>query len=50
MKETVFDNWQAKVGCFLAAIVLWLLLKETIDPGTLDQILTGTMPNTQATP
>ncbi|MES2309851.1 MAG: hypothetical protein V4507_13425 [Verrucomicrobiota bacterium] len=41
-KQKLLHHWQAKLGSFLAACVLWIVLKEAFEPGTLDQILTGT--------
>jgi hypothetical protein len=41
-RQRLLHHWQAKLGSFLAACVLWIVLKEAFEPGTLDQILTGT--------
>ena len=41
-KQRFFHHWKAKVGSFFAACLLWIVLKEAFEPGTLDQILTGT--------
>ncbi len=42
MKNILFNNWKAKLGSVLLAIVLWITIKEWIEPGTIDQIKTGT--------
>ena len=44
-KQRFFHHWPAKVGAFFAACLLWIVLKEAFEPGTLDQILTGTRVN-----
>lgn len=42
LKQSLHHHWQAKVGSFFVACLLWLVLKEAFEPGTLDQVLTGT--------
>lgn len=42
LMQIVLNHWQAKIGSFFAACLLWLVLKEAIEPGSLDQLLTGT--------
>jgi hypothetical protein len=39
MKTFLFFNWQQKLFALLLAVVVWAALKESVDPGTLDQIL-----------
>ncbi len=42
MRNFFLFNWRQKLIAFLLATVLWGFLKERIDPGTFDQILSGT--------
>jgi YbbR domain-containing protein len=44
MKRNLLShNWQAKLVCFLIALVIWAYVKNLIQPGFLDQLLTGTI-------
>ncbi len=36
------NNWQAKLVSFLIALAIWAYVKNLIQPGFLDQLLTGT--------
>jgi len=36
-------NWQAKLICFLISLVIWLYLKNLVQPGFVDQLMTGTI-------
>jgi YbbR domain-containing protein len=42
MKNPLWNNWQAKVGSLLIALVIWVYVKNQVDQGFVDQILTGT--------
>jgi hypothetical protein len=36
------NNWQAKLVSLLIALVIWAYVKNLIQPGFLDQLMTGT--------
>ena len=42
MKNHLWNNWQAKLVSFLIALVIWLYVKNQIQQGFIDQIITGT--------
>jgi YbbR domain-containing protein len=42
IKDILLNNWKAKLMSLLMAILLWITLKEIIEPGTIDMIKTGT--------
>ena len=42
MRNFFLLNWRQKLIAFLFAAIVWGYLKEKIDPGTFDQILSGT--------
>ena len=42
MKNLWLNNWQAKLVSFVIALVIWAYVKNLVQPGFLDQILTGT--------
>jgi hypothetical protein len=35
-------NWQAKLVSLLIALVIWAYVKNLVQPGFLDQLMTGT--------
>jgi hypothetical protein len=41
LKHIVVSNWQQKLLSLILAIALWIVLKESLEPGTLDQILSS---------
>ena len=43
MKNLLLNNWQAKLVSFLIALVIWAYVKNAVQPGFLDQLLTGTI-------
>jgi YbbR domain-containing protein len=43
MKNHLLNNWQAKLISFLVALLVWLYLKNQIEPGFVDQLWTGTL-------
>ncbi len=45
LQELVLSHWEAKLISFLLASAIWAVLKATINPGYMDQLLTGTIPN-----
>jgi hypothetical protein len=45
LRELIFRHWEAKLVSFLLATAIWAVLKATINPGYMDQLLTGTIPN-----
>lgn len=42
MKNLLLNNWQAKLVCFVIALVIWAYVKNLGQPGFLDQLFTGT--------
>jgi hypothetical protein len=42
MKNPWLNNWQAKLISFVIALVIWAYVKNLVQPGFLDQLLTGT--------
>jgi hypothetical protein len=36
------NNWQAKLVCFVIALLIWVYAKNVVDPSFLDRLLTGT--------
>jgi len=38
----LWNNWQAKLVCFLIALVIWAYVKNLVDPSFFDRLLTGT--------
>ena len=42
MKNLLWNNWQAKLVCFLIALVIWAYVKNLVDPSFFDRLLTGT--------
>ena len=43
MKNRVLNNWQAKIVCFLIALMIWVFVKNHDTPGFIDQLWTGTL-------
>jgi hypothetical protein len=50
MRNLILVNWRQKLISFLLAVGIWCWLKNRIEPGALDQILTGTVVHPQAGP
>lgn len=44
MSAKFFHNWQAKLVCFVIALIIWSALKNKLEPGAFDQIISGTVP------
>ncbi len=44
LRSLFLFNWRQKLIAFLLATLIWGYFKEEIDPGTFDQILSGTGP------
>jgi YbbR domain-containing protein len=42
MKNPLWHNWQAKLVSFLIALVIWVYVKNQVEQGFIDQIMTGT--------
>lgn len=42
MKNPLSNNWQAKLISFLIALLIWAYVKNQIEPGFIDQLITGT--------
>ena len=44
MRANLLNNWQAKVVCFVMAVIIWTALKNKLEPGVFDQVISGTVP------
>ena len=42
MKSPLWNNWQAKLISLAIALLIWVYVKNQIEPGFIDQIITGT--------
>jgi YbbR domain-containing protein len=42
MKNHLLNNWQAKLISFIIALLVWLYVKNQVEQGFIDQIITGT--------
>ena len=42
MKNPLLNNWQAKLISFVIALIIWVYLKNLVDPSFIDRLLTGT--------
>jgi YbbR domain-containing protein len=42
MENPLSNNWQAKLASFLIALVIWVYVKNQVETGFIDQIITGT--------
>jgi YbbR domain-containing protein len=42
MKNPLWNNWQAKLVSFLIALVIWVYVKNVVDPSFIDRLMTGT--------
>ncbi len=43
MKNPLWNNWQAKLISFVIAVFIWVYVKNQVEQGFIDQILTGTL-------
>ena len=43
MQNPLLNNWQAKVVCFVIALVIWASVKNLDDPSFFDRLLHGTL-------
>jgi hypothetical protein len=43
MKNPLWNNWQAKLISFIIALVIWVYVKNQVETGFIDQIMTGTL-------
>ncbi len=43
MKKLLWNNWQAKLVCFLIAVVIWAYLRNQVDESFFDRLMTGTL-------
>ncbi|MDE1170355.1 MAG: hypothetical protein PW734_03965 [Verrucomicrobium sp.] len=43
LHHLLFTNWRQKLISLILGILIWAFVKESIDPGTFDQILSGTV-------
>ncbi|CAI9084894.1 hypothetical protein KZZ20_05815 [Methylacidiphilum fumariolicum] len=39
-KMNIFSHWKQKLFSLVLAVAIWIILKESIEPGSLDQLLT----------
>lgn len=37
----IFSHWKQKLFSLVLAVAIWIILKESIEPGSLDQLLTS---------
>jgi hypothetical protein len=37
----IFSHWKQKLFSLVLAVAIWIILKESIEPGSLDQLLTA---------
>lgn len=44
MYKLLIHNWRAKVICVILALMWWLVWKELVHAGFIDQLITGTVP------
>ena len=42
MKNPLWNNWQAKLISFIIALLIWVYVKNQVEEGFIDQIITGT--------
>ena len=42
MKNHLLNNWQAKLISFIIALLVWLYVKNVVDPSFIDRLVTGT--------
>ncbi len=42
MKNHLWNNWQAKLISFVIALLVWVYVKNQVEPAFIDQIITGT--------
>ena len=42
MKNPLWNNWQAKLISLIIALLVWVYVKNLVEPGFIDQIITGT--------
>ena len=42
MKNLLLNNWQAKLISFVIAVVIWVYLRNLVDPSFFDRLVTGT--------
>jgi YbbR domain-containing protein len=43
MKNPLWNNWQAKLISFIIALLIWVYVKNLVEQGFIDQLLTGTL-------
>ncbi|ACD83950.1 hypothetical protein [Candidatus Methylacidiphilum infernorum] len=37
----IFSHWKQKLFSLVLAVAIWIILKESIEPGSLDQLLSS---------
>ena len=42
MKSPLWNNWQAKLVSLIVALVIWVYVKNVVDPSFIDRLVTGT--------
>lgn len=43
LKRIFLHNWREKVLCFIISFLIWTYIKNEIEPGIFDQLITGTI-------
>lgn len=43
VRRVLIHNWKEKLLCFTIALLIWTYIKNEIEPGIFDQLLTGTL-------
>jgi hypothetical protein len=43
LKHILFHNWKEKLLCLAISFLIWTYIKNEIDPGIFDQLITGTI-------
>ena len=41
MKSPLWNNWQAKLISFIIALLVWVYVKNVVDPSFIDRLVTG---------
>ena len=48
MRKLLLHNWKAKVICLVLATMWWIVWKELVYAGFIDQLLSGTIPTSES--
>ncbi|HSI86244.1 MAG: hypothetical protein ACAI35_11005 [Candidatus Methylacidiphilales bacterium] len=47
MRKLLLHNWQAKAISLVLAVMWWIVWKELVQAGFIDQLITGTIPSSE---